>query len=279
MDSIRKLVKDKSVLFVGNSVEIMNHKLKKFIDGFDIVVKFGAAIQATKEHQEHIGTRADIWITGQFRSPAYNELKEEFTNGRYKNTKILVNRCRGNFKLKSWILEERLPEGMPYEQMYSDQEIIDLMKNKFNKDMLDSKEYRPSAGFISLLWFIDKIKTYKNIHLIGFDFFSKQANIQVRDKRGVASNCKPHSWHLPCYVLNRPAHDSDMEKNYVEKLVRNNLVHWYKLSDLKPGVIPYTGWMHGQKLVKSAPKYSKVSKILPTTLYHQHYKFNTNKIT
>ena len=42
--------------------------------------------------------------------------------------------------------------------------------------MLDSNEYRPSAGFISLLWFIDKIKTYKNIHLIGFDFFSKQAN-------------------------------------------------------------------------------------------------------
>ena len=77
MDSIRKLVKNKSVLFVGNSVEIMNHKLKKFIDGFDIVVKFGAAIQATKEHQEHIGTRADIWITGQFRSPAYNELKED----------------------------------------------------------------------------------------------------------------------------------------------------------------------------------------------------------
>ena len=113
------------------------------------------------------------------------------------------------------------------------------------------------------MWFIDKIKTYKNIHLIGFDFFSKQANIQVRDKRGVKSNCKPHSWHLPCYVLNRPAHDSNMEKNYVEKLVRNNLVHWYKLSDLKPEMIPYTGWMHGSKLIKSAPKYSKISKILP----------------
>ena len=32
----------------------------------------------------------------------------------------------------------------------------------------------------------------------------------------------------------------------------------------KPEMIPYTGWMHGQKLIKSAPKYSKVSKILPT---------------
>ena len=90
MDSIRKLVENKTVLFVGNSVEMMNHKLKKFIDGFDIVVKFGAAIEATEKQQENIGSRADIWITGQFRSPAYNRLKEEFDNGRFKNTKILV---------------------------------------------------------------------------------------------------------------------------------------------------------------------------------------------
>ena len=126
--SIRELVRNKTVLFVGNSVEMMNHKLKKFIDGFDIVVKFGAAIEATEKQQESIGSRADIWITGQFRSPAYNRLKEEFDNGRFKNTKILVNRCRGNFKLKSWILEDRLPKDMPYEEMYSDKQIIDLMK-------------------------------------------------------------------------------------------------------------------------------------------------------
>ena len=67
MDSIRKLVKDKSVLFVGNSVEMMNRKLKKFIDGFDIVVKFGAAIEAKEKHQEHIdayGMDNDLRLTG-----------------------------------------------------------------------------------------------------------------------------------------------------------------------------------------------------------------------
>ena len=37
--SIQQFVKDKRIIFVGNSVEIMNHKLADFIDSYDIVVK------------------------------------------------------------------------------------------------------------------------------------------------------------------------------------------------------------------------------------------------
>tara|TARA_R110002012_G_scaffold49259_4_gene127495 strand:+ start:2396 stop:3205 length:810 start_codon:yes stop_codon:yes gene_type:complete len=261
--SIRELVKNKSIIFVGNSVEMMKHDNAKFIDGFDIVVRFGAAIDSMKKQRKLIGDKTDIWITGQFRSPLYTTLKEEFDTGRLKDTKILVNRCRGNFKLKDWILEDRLPKGMIYEEMYTDDEIIHLMKSKFNKDMLNRREYRPSAGFISLLWFLDKVKTYKSIHLIGFDFFSKQVDIKVRDKRGMDSNCKPHSWHLPCYVLKTAAHDSNMERTYVEDLVKRKEISWYLLSDLEKEELKYTGWMHGRKLIKTAPKYSKTSKIVP----------------
>ena len=35
------------------------------------------------------------------------------------------------------------------------------------------------------------------------------------------------------------------------------------LSDLKAGEVPYTGWMNGLKIMKTAPRYSKISKILP----------------
>ena len=260
VESIREFVKDKSVLFVGNSVEIMKHNLAEFIDGFDIVVRFGRAISTNKRQQKSVGVKCDIWITGQFRAPEYHKNKQNFKTGKYKNTKILVNRCRGNFVLKDWKLEEHLPD-MPYEFMYSDQEIIDLMKNRFNKDMYDTGEYRPSAGFLSLLWFIEKVKTYKDIHLIGFDFFAKQSNIKPIDKKGFRSNCKPHSWHLPVYVLNRPAHDSNMEKNYVKKLVDKKLVHWYILSDLNEGEVKYTGWMKGEKIISSIPRKTKSSKI------------------
>ena len=263
VEDIQQFVKDKRIIFVGNSVEIMNHKLAEFIDKYDIVVRFGRAIEANALQEESIGTKCDIWITGQFRAPSFNNVKEKFETGKFKNTKILVNRSRGNLKLKDWILEDRLPIDFPeYTEMYSDNELINIMK-EFDKDLLDTNEYRPSAGFISLLWFIDKIKTYKSIDLIGFDFFAKSINKRPRDKRGQVSNCNPHSWHLPVYVLNRPAHDRVMEQQYVSSLQKRGLINWHMLSDLNKGEVPYTGWMQGLKIVKTAPKYSKISKILP----------------
>jgi len=260
VDDIREFVKDKSIIFVGNSVEIMKHDLAEFIDGFDIVVRFGRAISANEDQEKHIGKRCDIWITGQFRAPEYYKNKENFETGKWKDTKIILNRCRGNFMLKDWILEEHIPD-MPYTQMYTDKEIIDLMKDRFGKNMLDKKEYRPSAGFISLIWFIEKVQTHKDIHLIGFDFFSKKTNIKPIDKAGRKSNCEPHSWHLPVYVLNRPAHDSKMEQKYVKDLVDRKLCHWYILSDLDKKIIKYTGWMKGERIISSIPAKTKVSKI------------------
>lgn len=263
VESIQQFVKDKRIIFVGNSVEIMDHKLADVIDSYDIVVRFGRAIDAKPIHEESIGTRCDIWITGQFRAPTYNNVKEEFKTGKFKNTKVLINRCRGNLKLKNWILEDRLPVDFPeYTQMYSDEELVRIMK-EFGKDLLGVNDYRPSAGFISIIWFIDKIKTYKSIDLIGFDFFHKQTTIRPKDKRGKVGNCNPHSWHLPVYVLNRPAHDRDMEEHYMSSLKRRGIINWRLLSNLKREKLEYKGWMKGIKLIKSAPKYSKASKIVP----------------
>ena len=41
VERIQQLVKNKRVVFVGNSVEIMNHKLADKINSYDIVVRFG----------------------------------------------------------------------------------------------------------------------------------------------------------------------------------------------------------------------------------------------
>ena len=68
---------------------------------------------------------------------------------------------------------------------------------------------------------------------------------------------------MPVYVLNRPAHDSEMEQHYVSSLERRGLINWHLLSNLNYGSVPYTDWMKGIKIIKSAPRYSKISKILP----------------
>jgi len=260
VESIQEFVKDKSIVFVGNSVEIMNHKLADIINSYDIVVRFGRAIEANKLQEESIGTKVDIWVTGQFRAPCYKGLKEEFKTGRFKDTRILVNRCRGNFGLKDWVFEDHLPKGMPYSQMYTDREIIDLMRS-FGKDMIHTKYLRPSAGFLTILWFVHKIKTYKSLDLIGFDFFAKSIKERGHDKYGTLSAADPHSWHLPVYMVPMGAHDKKMEQQYISFLERRGLIKWNVLSDLKEGKIKYTDWMKGMKIIKTAPKKSKISKI------------------
>ena len=99
VESIQQFVKNKRIVFVGNSVEIMKHKLADVINSYDIVIRFGRAIDANALQEESIGTKCDIWITGQFRAPSFNNVKEEFKTGKFKDTKILINRCRGNFKV------------------------------------------------------------------------------------------------------------------------------------------------------------------------------------
>tara|TARA_R100000278_G_C5473214_1_gene165287 strand:- start:1028 stop:1810 length:783 start_codon:yes stop_codon:yes gene_type:complete len=259
VESIQDFVKDKSIIFVGNSVEIMHHKHADFIDSHDIVVRFGRAIEANDLQQESIGHKCDIWVTGQFRAPCYNNLKEDFETGRFKDTRILVNRCRGNLALKSWKIEEHLPD-MPYEFMYSDKEIIDRM-SAFNKDILGCKDLRPSAGFITILWFIEKVRTYKSMSLIGFDFFAKTIKERPDDKKGRESLCDPHSWHMPVYMLAHSAHDMKLEQEYMSFLERKGLFTWHVLSNLSENDIEYKGWMKGMKRTKSIPQKTAVSKI------------------
>lgn len=258
--SIQDFVKDKSIIFVGNSVEIMKHKHADFIESHDIVVRFGRAISATPEQEESLGSRCDLWITGQFRAPEWHKNRKHFEVGKFKNSRILVNRCRGNFQLKNWKLEEHLPKEMKYEFMYSDKEIIDIMKS-FDKDILHCKDLRPSAGFISILWFVNRVKTYKSLNLIGFDFFAKTVSHRRKDKRGFEGACDPHSWHLPVYVMNSSAHDKDLEQQYVSYLERQGKLKWHVLSDLEYKTLEYDGWMKGEKIIKTAPKKSKISKI------------------
>lgn len=262
MERIQQLVKNKSVILVGNSVELMHHKHGKFIDSHDIVVRFGRAVDSIADDKEDIlGSRTDIWVTGQFRAPIYRKRKKEFTHGKFKNTEILLNRCRGNFLIKNWVLEEHLPKDMPYTQMWTDQE-LETLWNGFGNSLYSLK-LRPSAGFLTILYFIREIKTQKSLSIIGFDFFHKSVSQDTYDKRTKKGKgeADPHSWHLPLYTTKHSAHDRNLENQYVSKLERDGLLKWHLLSDLKRNKVEYTGWMKGQKIIRSAPKKTKVSKI------------------
>ena len=91
---IEDFVRDKKVVLVGNSIEMLKYEYGDFIDSFDVVIHMGAAINRKDEYFKHLGSRTDIWLTGSFRFNNYYELAEEFQTGRYKDTMILFNRVR-----------------------------------------------------------------------------------------------------------------------------------------------------------------------------------------
>ena len=66
---------------------------------------------------------------------------------------------------------------------------------------------------------------------------------------------------MPVYVMDRSAHDMELEQEYMSFLERKELFTWHVLSDLSETDIKYNNWMKGMKRIRSVPKKTKVSKI------------------
>tara|TARA_B100002019_G_scaffold25671_1_gene19464 strand:- start:215 stop:868 length:654 start_codon:yes stop_codon:yes gene_type:complete len=210
-ENLRKITEGKHIVLVGNSVEILQHDLADYIESFDTVVRFGNGIP-TSDNWDSIGKRTDIWVTGFLR---YNKR-------RYypKNIPVLFNRSR--------IHLDKQPNHYPdFEviEMFSDKEMLNIF------DLVGAKNgetdgQRPSAGFVTIQYFLQKIK-FSSLTLIGFDFFSKALSI-------TAGQANPHSWHIPMNSQTYNPH-ALKEKEIVVDLYDRGIIDWKILSDLKQG--------------------------------------------
>ena len=210
-ENLRKITEGKHIVLVGNSVEILQHDLADYIESFDTVVRFGNGIP-TSDNWDSIGKRTDIWVTGFLR---YNKR-------RYypKNIPVLFNRSR--------IHLDKQPNHYPdFEviEMFSDKEMLNIF------DLVGAKNgetngQRPSAGFVTIQYFLQKIK-FSSLTLIGFDFFSKALSI-------TAGQANPHSWHIPMNSQTYNPH-ALKEKEIVLDLYDRGIIDWKILSDLEQG--------------------------------------------
>ena len=65
--AFEKIIKDKSVIFVGPSPILLNKNMGDFIDSFDVVVRSNNSFPIPKEHQKDYGTKCDvIYLNHQF---------------------------------------------------------------------------------------------------------------------------------------------------------------------------------------------------------------------
>lgn len=217
--------KDKNVILVGNSVEIMHHEYADFIDSHDIVVRFGKAINADETEQKSIGKKIDVWAVGSWRSNIVE--KNEHLYERVKNAAILFNRSRIHLTSKI----TKTPRIANSVDMYSDEEITEV-HNKLNIKDGDKDAHRLSIGLWTTMFFCDKVKNYKSLTLIGFDFFAKETT--VTRAKGLSDD-RPTSWHLPISGTSR-VHNHEQESSIVKKYQEQGLLNWMIISDLKPAI-------------------------------------------
>ena len=210
-ENLRKLTEGKSIVLVGNSVEMLQHNLADYIESFDTVVRFGNGIP-TNENWDSVGKRTDIWITGFLR----------YTKRKFypDNIPVLFNRSR--------IHLNKIPDHYPnFEviEMFSDKELLNIFELVGAKNNQVNGQ-RPSAGFVAIQYFLQKIN-FSTLTLVGFDFFSKALSITARYNN-------PYSWHIPVSTQTYNPHSSK-EKEIVVDLYERGVIDWKILSDLNPG--------------------------------------------
>lgn len=234
LDEVREYFKDKNVLIVGNSVEMFNHMKGDYIDSFDIVIRLGQGIRTRGRH-EVLGTKSNVWASGDFRLKEYFDSHLDDTMSKLELILFNPNRLRlGKNHKPQWF--DRLPENLTH-AMFTDQELIEK-NEKWNytgwSNENEKRTARLSGGMVCIMFMVEKVKTYKSLELIGFDFFKKHTKQTRRDDQ-----IKHHSWHRPIREIiwendrYKWDHDHKNEKGYVLQAQSEGLLKWNILSDLE----------------------------------------------
>ena len=107
---------------------------------------------------------------------------------------------------------------------------------------------RPSGGFLTILYFLRKVQTYKSLDIIGFDFFRKITDV-YRRRPNDGPGATPFSWYLPLRDASTGSHphNKNIEYDVVKQLEKEKKLNWNILSDLSDNVIKYDGWLEGSE--------------------------------
>jgi hypothetical protein len=144
LEQIKKYCKDKSVIIVGNSSRILDAEYGKLIEGHDIVVRMNGACPVKSIFFKNIGRRTDIYVVS------------------YKSTeksKRILDLVKPVFGLRL-NTSDYFYHPMCYFAKHADYSELNA---KF-------KDCKPSTGALTVNFFKKNID-YKELSLIGFDFF------------------------------------------------------------------------------------------------------------
>ena len=155
---------DESVILVGNGSSPRNKNLGRFVDSFNVIVRFND-VDVAKNHHD-LGSRYGHYVLA---TPnLYN--KTEITNAPWESVFY-----------HSWVMEEDKPPKECLDKFplaVSDKETRQEIMNTFlplgNYDVPNikkgrsAKNYAPSTGLLTIFMYLKK---YKKVHIYGFDWW------------------------------------------------------------------------------------------------------------
>jgi hypothetical protein len=154
LSELQDFCKNKSIIIVGNSSQMLGHNNGRMIDGYDIVVRINRGYKLDNSLAEKIGNKTDIVSIG---------IKSALQAAQ------VIGSNKVSYILSPIIYSDKLP----YPNAHN---IEPSLYHKLKEDLGGTK---PSTG-ISTFNFFYKMIDYKKLDLIGFDFF-ETSNIRKNE--------------------------------------------------------------------------------------------------
>lgn len=179
---------NKRVLIVGNAVSLFNKPYGEFIDSFDVVVRMGKGFPHP-EFKENLGSKTDVWVLSNLRANHYIDFKDT----PYKVLNIsqisVYDKNRTTTTISKFFYAKDFEVYKDYFLMGNIEDTRRLIKAAYGNINIDE---RASQGALTLAYFTNIIRSYKELHVIGFDFFEGKIQYELQGEINEVS-----SFHLP----------------------------------------------------------------------------------
>lgn len=222
---------NKRVLIVGNSISLFNKPYGEFIDSFDVVVRLGKGFP-WPEFKEHLGSKTDVWVLSILRANHYPDFKGTPYQVLNISQISVYDSKKSTTTISKHFYEEDFEIYKDYFVMGDIKKTRALIKTAYGTVDINQ---RASQGALTLAYFTNIIRSYKELHVIGFDFFEGKVQYEMNGEVNEVS-----SFHLPVPSFkgsNSNPHagmlvEGHPDKRYIQKLRDEGKIIFHEMEPL-----------------------------------------------
>ena len=222
---------NKRVLIVGNSISLFNKPYGEFIDSFDVVVRMGKGYP-WPEFKEHLGSKTDVWVLSILRANHYPDFKGTPFQVLNISQISVYDSKKNTTTISKHFYEEEFEIYKDYFLMGDIKKTRALIKTAYGTVDINQ---RASQGALTLAYFTNIIRHYKELHVIGFDFFEGKVQYEMNGEVNEVS-----SFHLPVPSLkgsNSNPHagmlvEGHPDKRYIQRLRDEGKIIFHEMEPL-----------------------------------------------